>query len=133
MSAAALAFWRDFATFICLLMSEIAFAVFYAYLLLGKRLIWIQILGAILVIAGVLQLLGRNMKSIKFDVYGKRISVNPTGTGWDISYTGGQGKSRPAPDIFIPDFIAESEIEQYLADLCHEWATDKHPVVRRID
>ena len=114
-------------------MSEIAFAVFYAYILLGERLIWTQILGAILVIAGVLQLLGRNMKFIKFDVYGKRISIIPTGTGWDISYTGDQGKSRPASDIFIPDFIAESEIEQYLSDLCHEWATDKHPVVRRID
>jgi drug/metabolite transporter (DMT)-like permease len=46
-------------------MSEIAFAVFYAYLLLGERLIWTQILGAILVIAGVLQLLGKNMKPIE--------------------------------------------------------------------
>ena len=40
-----------------LLMSEIAFAVFFAYLVLGERLIWTQVLGAILVIAGVAQLL----------------------------------------------------------------------------
>jgi hypothetical protein len=73
------------------------------------------------------------MKSIKFDVYGQRISVSPTGTGWDIYYTGDQGKKRPASDIIIPVFIAESEIEQYLADLCHEWATEKYPDVRRID
>ena len=43
-----------------LLMSEIAFAVFYAYLLLGERLMMPQILGAILVVTGVLQLLGKN-------------------------------------------------------------------------
>jgi drug/metabolite transporter (DMT)-like permease len=41
-----------------LLMSEIAFAVFYAYLLLDERLVMTQILGSILVITGVLQLLG---------------------------------------------------------------------------
>ena len=43
-----------------LLMSEIAFAVFYAYLLLGERLVMTQILGSILVIIGVLQLVGKN-------------------------------------------------------------------------
>ena len=41
-----------------LLMSEIAFAVFYAYLLLDERLVMTQILGSILVVSGVLQLLG---------------------------------------------------------------------------
>ena len=39
-------------------MSEIAFAVVYAYLLLDERLVMTQILGSILVITGVLQLLG---------------------------------------------------------------------------
>ncbi len=42
-----------------LLMSEIAFAVFYAYLFLGERLTMSQIAGAILVVGGVLQLLRR--------------------------------------------------------------------------
>ena len=40
-----------------LLMSEIAFAVLYAYLLLNERLVITQIAGAILVFTGVLQLL----------------------------------------------------------------------------
>jgi len=40
-----------------LLMSEIAFAVLYAYILLDERLVMTQILGSILVIAGVFQLL----------------------------------------------------------------------------
>jgi drug/metabolite transporter, DME family len=42
-----------------LLMSEIAFAVFYAYLFLEERLTLSQIAGAVLVVVGVLQLLQR--------------------------------------------------------------------------
>ena len=26
----------------------------------------------------------------------------------------------------IPPDLPEAEIEQYLSDLCHEWATDRH-------
>jgi DME family drug/metabolite transporter len=43
-----------------LLMSEIAFAVFYAYIFLGERLTISQIAGTVLVVGGVLQLLRRN-------------------------------------------------------------------------
>ena len=43
-----------------LLMSEIAFAVLYAYLLLNERLTISQIAGAILVVIGLLQLLRKN-------------------------------------------------------------------------
>ncbi|MBT8364020.1 MAG: DMT family transporter [Deltaproteobacteria bacterium] len=43
-----------------LLMSEIAFAVFYAYLLLKERLAFTQIAGSILVVIGVLQLFRKN-------------------------------------------------------------------------
>jgi DME family drug/metabolite transporter len=45
-----------------LLMSEIAFAVFYAYLFLGERMTMSQIAGTILVVGGVLQLLRRNQR-----------------------------------------------------------------------
>lgn len=73
------------------------------------------------------------MSPIKFDVYGRYVLIFRTSEGWKIDYASDQGKRRPATDIFIPDFISEFEIEQYLADLCHEWATDKHPLVRRIN
>ncbi len=73
------------------------------------------------------------MNSIKFDVYGRHVLILRTSDGWNIDYVSGQGKKRPAADIFIPDFISESEIEQYLAGLYHEWATEKHTFVRRID
>jgi drug/metabolite transporter (DMT)-like permease len=42
-----------------MLMSEIALAVFYAYLFLGERLTISQTAGAVLVVGGVLQLLQR--------------------------------------------------------------------------
>jgi hypothetical protein len=45
-------------------MAEIAFAVFYAYLLLNERLTISQIAGTLLVVAGVLQLLRRNQRRI---------------------------------------------------------------------
>jgi len=43
-----------------LLMSEIAFAVLYACLLLGERLTITQVAGSVLVVGGVLLLLGKN-------------------------------------------------------------------------
>ena len=44
----------------------------------------------------------------------------------------GDGKRRSVDDIIIPLFVNENEIEDYLADLCHEWATEKYPNVKRI-
>ena len=46
------------------------------------------------------------MSSIKFDVYGRHLLILRTSDGWNIDCIGGQGKRRPATDIFIPDFIS---------------------------
>lgn len=73
------------------------------------------------------------MKSIKFDVYGKQVLILRTDRGWAVEYESGEGKKRPADDIVIPDFVSEAEIEQYLADLCHEWASERYPSVWRIE
>ena len=51
---------------------------------------------------------------------------------WAACYGGEKGKLRPAPDLVIPASVSEADLERYLADLCHEWATDAHPDVRRI-
>ena len=73
------------------------------------------------------------MTSIKLEVYGKHIVVCRTNNAWKIDYISDQGKSRPATDIFIPDFISKSEVERYLEDICHEWATERYPNLRKID
>lgn len=73
------------------------------------------------------------MKSIKFNVYGRQVLISQKGHGWTAWYVGPEGKKRPAPDITVPASIPESGMTLYLGDLCHEWATEQHPDVRRLD
>ena len=67
-----------------------------------------------------------------FDVFGRRVIVDRQDERWVAFYTGADGKKRSAKDIVIPSELAESALEQYLDDLCHEWATATQPDVRRI-
>ena len=73
------------------------------------------------------------MKTLKFDVFGRAVLIVETGSGWEAYYLGNEGKRRPARDIIVPSNIDESEIAQYLDDLCHEWATDRNNSVKRVD
>ena len=73
------------------------------------------------------------MKSIRFDVFGRRVLVVGSEAGWSVFYLGSEGKRRPAHDILVPPYVSESELERYLADLCHEWATERHPDVRQLE
>jgi hypothetical protein len=75
----------------------------------------------------------KEMKSLKFDVYGRNVLIVERDGGWKAFYLGTEGKRRPAIDITVPSNIAESEMLQYLDDLCHEWATDRNDCVKRID
>ena len=72
-------------------------------------------------------------KSIKLDVFGRQVLTIRSDEGWRLFYLSADGKRRPVDDIMVPAFVTESEIVSFLADLCHESATDKHPEVRRID
>ena len=72
-------------------------------------------------------------KSIRLNVYGKYIQARKSDHGWELFYIGGEGKSRPAYDLIVPEFITEVELIDYLSDLCHEWATEKNPRVFRTD
>lgn len=67
----------------------------------------------------------------RFDVFGTTVEVTRRAGRWLAFYPGTDGKKRPATDIVIPDDIPETGLEQYLADLCHEWATPKHQEVTR--
>jgi NAD(P)H-nitrite reductase large subunit len=73
------------------------------------------------------------MKTLKFDVFGRDIAIVKTESGWQAFYLGNEGKRRPASDIIVPSNIAEAQIAQYLDDLCHEWATDRHKSVKQVD
>ena len=71
-------------------------------------------------------------KAMTFDVYGRRLTVESKGDGWRVWQQGADGKRRPAVDLPIPALLDAEEIESYLADLCHEWASKRHPAVHRI-
>lgn len=73
------------------------------------------------------------MTALRFDVFGRQLLIVRTEPGWSTFYIGPEGKRRPASNLVVPASVAEAELERYLADLCHEWATEKHPDVRRLD
>jgi hypothetical protein len=73
------------------------------------------------------------LKSIKFDIFGRQVLAIRSEEGWQLFYLSGDGKRRPADDLIVPSFVAESEMISFLEDLCHEWASDRHPEVRRLD
>ena len=72
-------------------------------------------------------------KSIKLDVFGKLVLAIHTNDGWELFYLSEDGKRRLATEILVPIFVKEAEIENYIEDICHEWATEKHPNVRRLN
>lgn len=72
------------------------------------------------------------MTPLKLDVFGRSVLVERHASGWEVFYLGGDGKRRHADDIFIPSAVPESEIERFVADLCHEWVTSRNPSVRRV-
>jgi len=71
-------------------------------------------------------------KPINLDVFGKHVLALRTNEGWSMFFLSDDGKRRPALDIFVPKIVGESEIENFLEDICHEWATEKHNSVRRL-
>jgi hypothetical protein len=72
------------------------------------------------------------MMPLKFDVFGRVVLVTKVDRGWKAYYCGPEGKRRSALDIVIPKGVVESELQQYLADLCHEWATSRRPEVKKL-
>lgn len=68
---------------------------------------------------------------LRFDVFGQRVAIERRDGGWVPWLLGSDGKRRRA-GFEVPDFVAEDELAQYLADLFHESATPARPEVRRI-
>jgi len=63
---------------------------------------------------------------MKFDIFGKRVlEVIRSNDQWMTFYCGNNGVKRKADDIHIPPSLEESEINEYIADVFHEWATSE--------
>ena len=68
-------------------------------------------------------------KTLRLSVFGQPMQVIATPLGWKAFYTGVDGKRRPADDVVIPSELTETEVIRYVADICHEQASEDHPDV----
>lgn len=69
--------------------------------------------------------------TIRLNVYGRNMLLKRSAGGWLAYYAGDDGKTRPAGDVMIPAFVTDEDVERYVADLCHEWATLRYPDVEK--
>lgn len=73
----------------------------------------------------------RHMHEYRFNVFGRIVLVRREADLWQAYSVGAEGKRSPAGFV-IPEFIEETELEQYLFDLFHEKATPGNGDVRRL-
>ena len=69
---------------------------------------------------------------MNLDVFGRRLEIVRRNRKWLTFYPGSDGKKRQAHDIQLPDDLPETELIEYIADLCHEWASAANKSVTRI-
>ena len=72
-------------------------------------------------------------KSLKIDVFGRRLLLISSARGWAAFDVGSDGKRCPIDDIVIPSTYSERELLRYLDDLFHERATEQHPKVKVLE
>lgn len=69
---------------------------------------------------------------IKFNVFGKRMSVVKKEQEWQLFNDPEVGIRSRVYDVIIPADIKESELEKYLDDIYHEYASEKYPRVTKL-
>ena len=70
---------------------------------------------------------------IKFNVFGKRMSVQRKDREWLLFRESNTGVRAEVHEVVIPADLDESELTTYLADIYREGATERHPSVVRLD
>jgi len=70
---------------------------------------------------------------IKFDVFGKRMSVQRKEDEWLLFRESNTGVRARAYEVAIPADLEEAQLATYLADIFHESANEKHSSVVRLD
>lgn len=70
---------------------------------------------------------------MKFDIFGrKELEVVRSKDQWLAFYCGSGGVKRRAEDIAIPASLDESELDEYIADVFHEWASASRDKIKRV-
>ena len=68
------------------------------------------------------------------EIFGRQFFAVLRRDGWAVHYPGGEGKRGPLLEVPIPhDVRTPHGLRDFLADVCHEWATPEHDRVRWLD
>lgn len=67
---------------------------------------------------------------IKFDVFGKSMSVLRQDEQWLLFTDSGMGMRTRVYDAVIPSHLEQDELATYLDDIFHENASENHPHVK---
>ncbi len=70
---------------------------------------------------------------IKFDVFGKRMSVQRKDGEWLLFRESNTGVRARIYEVVIPPDLEENELATYLADIFHESASEKNSSVVKLD
>ena len=70
---------------------------------------------------------------IKFDVFGKLMSVLRKNDEWQLFNESDSGIRSRVYDVVIPTELKPSELATYLDDIYHEYSSEKHPDVKALN
>ena len=70
--------------------------------------------------------------ALLFDVFGKKMSVHREGDDWLLFSESETGIRARVYDVVIPSDVNENELANYLDDIYHEYANEKHTSVIRV-
>ncbi|MCL1045284.1 hypothetical protein L2737_08070 [Shewanella electrodiphila] len=70
---------------------------------------------------------------LKFDVFGKSMSVNRQNGEWLLFIESNTGLRTRVYDVVIPSELSEHELATYLGDIFHESARDDNTDVTRLN
>ena len=71
-------------------------------------------------------------KTIRFDVFGKFMTIERRNDRWLLLSESGKGIKSPVAGVEIPSDLEEEELAQFLDDIFHEHASVETPAVIRI-
>ncbi len=69
---------------------------------------------------------------LKFQVFHQRMSVQRQNEEWLLYRESETSIRARVYDVIIPSDLAEEELARYLADIYHEFASEKYPSMTRI-
>lgn len=69
---------------------------------------------------------------IKFNVFGKQMSVLKKEHAWQLFNESDTGIRSRVYDVVIPADLKPAELATYLDDIYHEFSTEKHPKVIQV-